>query len=55
MANKFFPRGAQKVLGASINLATDTIKAALVPRRIPSPKPMSIWIRSAPSWAPRWS
>lgn len=31
MANKFFPRGAQKVLGASINLATDTIKAALVP------------------------
>lgn len=31
MANKFYPKGAQKVLSAAINFSTDTIKAALVP------------------------
>lgn len=29
MANKFYPKGAEKVLGA-VNLSTDTIKAALL-------------------------
>ncbi|MFZ7319675.1 hypothetical protein [Comamonas jiangduensis] len=31
MANKMYPKGAEKLLGAQINFATDTIKAALVP------------------------
>lgn len=31
MANKFYPKGAQKVLSAAINFSTDTIKAVLVP------------------------
>jgi len=31
MANKLYPKGAEKLLGAQINLAADTIKAALVP------------------------
>ena len=30
MANTTYPKGAQKILGASINLVTDTIKACLV-------------------------
>lgn len=31
MANKFYPKGAQKVLSGAINFNADTIKAALVP------------------------
>ena len=31
MANKFYPKGAQKVLSAAINFSADTIKAVLVP------------------------
>lgn len=31
MANKLYPKGAEKLLGAQINLATDPIKAVLVP------------------------
>ena len=31
MANTSYPKGAQKLLGAAVNLLTDTIKAALVP------------------------
>jgi hypothetical protein len=31
MANKFYPKGAQKVLSGAINFSADTIKAALVP------------------------
>lgn len=31
MANQFYPKGAQKLLSGQINLATDTIKMALVP------------------------
>lgn len=29
MANKLYPKGAEKILGA-VNLSTDTIKAALL-------------------------
>ena len=31
MANTSYPKGAQKLLGAAVNLLTDTIKVALVP------------------------
>ena len=31
MANKFYPKGAQKILSAAINFSTDTIKAVLLP------------------------
>lgn len=31
MANQFYPKGAQKLMSAAINLAADTIKVALVP------------------------
>ena len=30
MANKLFPKGAEKILSGSINLVSDTIKAALL-------------------------
>lgn len=30
MANKMYPKGAEKLLGAQINFSADTIKAALV-------------------------
>ena len=31
MANTFYPKGAQKILGAQINFSVDNISAALVP------------------------
>lgn len=31
MANKFYPKGAQKLLSGAINFPADTIKAVLVP------------------------
>ncbi|BCX53864.1 hypothetical protein CTYAZ2_34440 [Comamonas testosteroni] len=31
MANKFYPKGAQKLLSGAINFSADTIKAVLVP------------------------
>lgn len=31
MSNKFYPKGAQKVLAGAINFSADTINAALVP------------------------